>query len=32
MDTDDCAVYEAFSGPEETIEDAKQSLKDRWED
>ena len=30
--TDDCAVYEAFSGPEETIEDALKALENDWDD
>lgn len=32
MDTDDCAVYEAFSSHDETLEDVHQAIKDRWED
>lgn len=32
MDTDDCAVYEAFSEPEESLEDVKAAIKDRWND
>ena len=32
QDTDDCAVYEVFSEPEENLKDVRRARKERWPD